>query len=142
LDLSVYLDTSLLVPLFAADALADRAEAWLEAGPGGPVVSDLAEAEFVAAIGAKAGSHILLAAEAQAALDNFPAWTAMACRRVLLAPEDLARATGWMRRFDLNLRTPDALHLALAARLELAVATFDQGMVRAAQALGLPLALP
>ena len=142
MDLSVYLDTSLLVPLFAADALAERAEAWLESGPSGLVVSDLAEAEYVAAIGAKARSRSLSEAEAQAALDNFPSWTAIACRRVLLAPEDLTRATRWMRRFDLNLRTPDALHLALAARLELVVATFDQGMARAARALGLPLALP
>lgn len=142
MDLSVYLDTSLLVPLFAADALADRAEAWLESGPRGLVVSDLAEAEFVAAIGAKARTRSLTEAEARTALDNFPEWVEMACRRVVLAPEDLRQATQWMRRFDLNLRTPDTMHLALAARLNLAIATFDQGMARAAQALGLPLAPP
>ncbi len=47
---------------------------------------------------------------------------------------------GFIRRFDLALRTPDALHIAAAGRLSAKLATFDVKMAAAATALGLEIA--
>jgi predicted nucleic acid-binding protein len=41
-----------------------------------------------------------------------------------------------LRRLDLNLRTPDAIHIAIAQRLGAELATFDVRMAESAEALG------
>lgn len=46
-------------------------------------------------------------------------------------------AQALLRRLDLPLRTPDALNIAMAQRVEAALATFDIQMARAARTLGL-----
>jgi predicted nucleic acid-binding protein len=130
------------VPLFAADALADRAESWLENRPVRVIISDFGQAEFVAALGRKVRSRALTEADAVAAIENFGHWTATSCQRVHVASGDIAQATFWLRQFDLNLRAPDAIHLATAHRLGAELATFDAGMAAAARRLGVVLALP
>lgn len=62
-------------------------------------------------------------------------------RNVELERGDVAIASSFLRRFDLNLRPPDALHIAIAQRLDAELATFDAGMAACAQALGIRLAL-
>jgi uncharacterized protein len=47
-----------------------------------------------------------------------------------------------LRRLDVNLRTPDALHIAIAQRLEATLVTFDWGMAAAARPLGMAVATP
>jgi uncharacterized protein len=130
------------VPLFAADALADRAESWLENHPVRVIISDFGQAEFVAALGRKVRSRALTEAEATTAMENFGQWTATSCQRVHVVSEDIAQATIWLRQFDLNLRAPDAIHLAITRRLGAELATFDVGMAAAARRLGVVLALP
>jgi uncharacterized protein len=49
-------------------------------------------------------------------------------------------AARFLRRLDLNLRAPDALNIAVAQRLGIAIATFDQRMAVAARRLGVPTA--
>jgi predicted nucleic acid-binding protein len=61
-------------------------------------------------------------------------------RRVPVTPADLAQATAWIRRLDLTLRAPDAIHIAAAQRLDASLATFDAGMAGAARRLGLAVA--
>jgi uncharacterized protein len=55
-----------------------------------------------------------------------------------IRPADLVMAARFLRRLDLNLRTPDALNIAVAQRLGIAIATFDQRMAVAARQLGVP----
>jgi predicted nucleic acid-binding protein len=50
---------------------------------------------------------------------------------------DFAGAEGLVRRLDLTLRTPDALHIAIARRAGAALVTFDKAMATVAGALGL-----
>jgi predicted nucleic acid-binding protein len=45
-----------------------------------------------------------------------------------------------LRRLNLRLRAPDAVHLAMAERLGAKIATFDKQMANAANRLGISVA--
>jgi len=50
---------------------------------------------------------------------------------------DILRAEQLIRRLDLTLRTQDAIHIAIALRIDVALATFDRRMAGVARALGI-----
>ncbi len=56
-------------------------------------------------------------------------------RLVPIEGEDYDTAYRWIRREGLNLRTLDALHLAVASREASRILTADKGMAEAATAL-------
>jgi predicted nucleic acid-binding protein len=51
-------------------------------------------------------------------------------------PSDMAAAADYMRGLELNLRTPDALNIAIAQRLSVTLVTFDDKMAVNARMLG------
>ena len=51
-------------------------------------------------------------------------------------PPTWRQRAAFLRRLDLTLRTPDALHIAIAQRLAAELMTFDQKMAASARALG------
>ena len=53
-----------------------------------------------------------------------------------MAPSDVEVADLYVRRFDLMLRMPDALHIAICRRERHVLATLDRRMAEAARALG------
>ena len=55
---------------------------------------------------------------------------------------DIAAADRILRRLDVNLRTPDALHIAIAERIGATLVTFDRQMEAGARALGMAVATP
>lgn len=61
---------------------------------------------------------------------------------MLIVSQDIEHATKFVRRRDLALRTPDAIHIAAAHRLGATLLTLDNGMARAAAALGVPYLNP
>jgi hypothetical protein len=138
--LSTYLDASVVVSLFTDDVLADNAAARVSRASRPIFVSDFGVAEFASGLGLRVRRAILSPALARRACDLLDDWLPASCRLVSVAPADIALATAWLRRFDLNLRAPDAIHLAIAARLGAPVATFDFGMEAAARVLGVALA--
>jgi uncharacterized protein len=54
----------------------------------------------------------------------------------------IAVATTFLRRLDLPLKTPDAIHIAIAQRLGATLVTFDRQMAASARALGTPVETP
>ncbi len=139
-----YLDTSVVVSLLWYDSHTPTAEAIMaelaaQRGPA-PFVSDHAGAEFAATVGRLVRMAAMTKQEATDLFALFDAWIAREVEWVLATPADLARATDWMRRLDLTLRAPDAIHLALAERLGATLVTFDAGMALAARRLGVPVA--
>lgn len=138
--MKAYLDASVLVSLFALDAFSERAESWLRDAAPALVVSDFAAAEVASAMARRVRSQDLTADEARAAFAAFDAWTARETTRVRTAAADIAAAEACLRRLDLTLRTPDALNIAIAQRLDAALATFDAKMSAAARALGVEVA--
>lgn len=126
----------MLVPLFAEDALLDRGRKLIGDAPITPVVSDFAAAEFASSLGRKVRTGHLIAEHAQMAFVAFDAWVARVATRVVMAPSDVAGAQAWLRRLELNLRAPDAIHIAMAQRLGARIATFDRRMATSARSLG------
>ena len=80
--------------------------------------------------------------EARTALFAFDTWLVRLANRTELASEDLMLATSFLRRLDLPLRTLDALHIAVAQRLNATLVAFDQRMIASARAIGMAVAAP
>lgn len=55
---------------------------------------------------------------------------------------DVLQASAFVRQFDLGLRKPDVLHLAVAQRSGLPLLTLDERMVKAGAALGVQTVRP
>jgi predicted nucleic acid-binding protein len=134
---SLYLDASVLVALFTSDALTARADAWLRARQPAVVVSDFAAAEFALAIVRRVRTGELAADDARGVFTTFDDWTARVAGRVETSPADVSTAAAYLRRLDLTLRTPDALNIAIAQRIDVQLLTFDRKMAASASALGL-----
>jgi predicted nucleic acid-binding protein len=137
---SFYLDASVLVALLTPDPLSARAEAFLSTGVQGFFVSDFAAAEFVSVVGRRIRSLEITFPDGRIALANLDAWAARAAQRVDISTADVTVADAYLRRLDLTLVTPDALHIAIAGRLGAPLVTFDRQMAANARTLGLEVA--
>lgn len=138
--MNVYLDASVLVPLVIQEVWTERAEALFGPRKDAIIVSDFAAAEFSAVIARATRDGTLDRRSAQAIYEAFDGWSAGSARRAVTEARDIAEAERLIRRLDLKLRAPDPVHLAVAMRLGLELATFDRRLAEAAGALGLPVA--
>ena len=139
--MSVYLDTSVLVALFTdSDPFTERARAYMASNPDTLTISDFAAAEFASVVARLTRMRRLTKDDANKVFSGFDAWKARAVAMATTTPADIAAATSALRRLDLNLRTPDAINIAIADRLNTTLATFDEGMATAARALGVQVA--
>ncbi|MFN0025194.1 MAG: type II toxin-antitoxin system VapC family toxin [Parvularculaceae bacterium] len=129
----IYLDTSMIVPLFLPEPRSKEAEGLIALRD--VLVSDLAAAEFSSAIAMAVRTGRIQLQAAQGVLTLFDDWTTDHAGAVETQSEDFIEATALIRRFDLALRTPDALHIAIARRLDAKLLTFDSRMAAAALAL-------
>jgi predicted nucleic acid-binding protein len=132
-----YLDTSFLIPLLTAEPASAQATNFALAHPAALVVSNFAAAEFASAVSRLVRMRRMPRHEAQLVLAAFDQWMLSAANDVQLSPVDVALASTFLRRLDLVLRTPDAIHIAIAQRLGATLVTFDQRMASAARVLGL-----
>ena len=135
--MSIYLDASFLIPTLVEEPGSDAVSAYLVAAERELLVSEFAAAEVAAALSRLVRMRLLASADAAARLADFDAWRAAASSPVDVEPTDARLAHAYVRRFDLMLRTPDALHLAIAARLDASIATLDRRLEKAARELGI-----
>ena len=133
--MSVYVDANVLVALFVIDTHNERAEKAVAALRDNLVVSSLSAAEFSSVIARRVRTRDLQAAEARTAFTNFDTWCARYTRRTEIEGSDFATAMGLIRRLDLPLRTPDALHIAVAQRTGCALLTLDAALAKIAALL-------
>lgn len=132
----IYFDASALVSVFLPDAHTGTVEAFLRGDARRIGVSGFAVAEFSAVVSREARTGRLDAGQGARVLHTFDAWLGTSAEAVPLEPDDARVATAFVRRFDLGLRAPDALHLAICKRLNLPLLTFDARQAAAARALG------
>ena len=138
-EVAHYLDASFLVALLVSDPLTSLAAKFAGDSLNSPIVSNLTGAEFASAISRRVRIGEFNLQQARTALSTFDDWME-AKRWVEVQSADFASATSFVRQFDLKLRTPDALHLAVVQRIGATLVTFDVGMTAAARMLFIPVA--
>lgn len=138
--MSVYLDASVLVPLFTTDPFSAEAAKRLARLADQVLVSDFAAAEFASVVARRVRVRDLTSGEARSAFASFDTWTTQRTVNVATTSTDLAACIGYLRRLDLPVRAPDALHLAIASRERAIFLTFDKHLAGAAKKLGLAVA--
>ncbi len=137
-----YLDANFLVALLTPEPFSGRADAFLQTNTELLIVSDFAAAEFSSAVARRVRMREFTLPQARITLAGFDTWLARMADRVELSSAELAVATAFLRRLDLTLRTPDAIHIAIAQRIRATLVTFDQRMSESARALGMAVATP
>jgi predicted nucleic acid-binding protein len=138
--LSIYLDASVLVAMLTPDAMTSRAIALMRGKGLAAVVSDFAVAEVVSAVARQVRTKDTTPEDARAVFFQLDFWVATYAASTETTNADVRSADALMRRLDLPLRTPDALHIAIAERVGATLATFDVKMAAAARVIGLPVA--
>jgi predicted nucleic acid-binding protein len=106
------------------------------------LVSDFASAEFASAVARRVRMQELTPEQGRIALSGFDIWVARMADWIEIGATDVALATTYLRRLDLPLRAPDAIHIAIAQRVDAMLVTFDQRMAASALALGALVATP
>ena len=104
--MSVYLDASVLVPIFMQEQFTARAEQFLRSNPQILMISNFAAAEFASALARRVRTNELLAERARSAFTAFDTWTRSATERIDISAADVLTAEAFIRRLDLPLRTP------------------------------------
>ncbi len=137
----VYLDASVLVALLTDDPLTARTNSFLLAQAPVLVLSDFAAAEFASAVARRVRTGDITIEDARIAFSTLDTWATRSTERIETTTADVRGAEAFLRRLDLNLRTPDALNIAIAQRAGAALATFDARMASAAHALGAEVAM-
>jgi uncharacterized protein len=131
-----YLDTSLVVPYYCPELLSEKAETFIT-GNSPIAVSSLTELEMFSAVSRKVregsldkndGSRILAAFLSH--LDR------QLYTLVPVSERHYKLARDWIGLLSNNLRSLDALHLALASVEDMALVTADQGLAKSANVLG------
>ena len=134
--MSIYLDTSVLIPTLVEEPVSGAVEAYLKTRPE-RLISDFAAAEVASGLSRLVRTSLLTAAEAAVRLADFDAWRAATSSPAELNSADARLAYTYVRRFELMLRAPDALHLAIARRIDATLVTLDRRLARAAREFGI-----
>lgn len=139
--MSAYLDASVLLPTLIAEPATETVYDCL-AGDPNLLVSDFAAAEVASALSRLVRMAVLTDADASARLADFDAWRAAMSAPVDIQASDARLAYAYVRRFDLRLRAPDALHLAIARRLDATLVTLDRRLATAGREMGVAVEVP
>ena len=133
---SAYFDTSVIAPLYRAEPLTARAEALQEQWR--PVISPLTEVELTSTVARWVRTGELSDDQATLVDKAFTEDLRLdAFERTELADRHYWQARSWLQKRTTNLRTLDALHLAIAADNGWPLITADRQLHKAAKSLGL-----
>lgn len=138
--MSFYLDASAIVDFVTPGSFSERVDAFFGTNPDGLMISDFAAAEFAAVIARRVRTGELPTDEARIALADFDGWSGRTTLRIETGPVDVGQAAAYIRRLDLPLRVPDAIHIAITHRWGASLVTFDRAMAAAAHILGVAVA--
>jgi uncharacterized protein len=134
--LTHYLDASVILPMLIKEPASGVVDAFMSNTEQELWVSDLAAAEIASALSRLVRTRSLPAIDAAACLSDFDAWRAAMTTPADIHTADARLAYIYVRRFDLALGAPDALHLAVSHRLGATLVTLDRRMATAARELG------
>lgn len=137
----IYLDTSIVAPLYWAETLSDRIEELVlsetELG-----LSQLVEVELVSALSRRVRMREISQDDATAIVERFQSDIDSGFyTRITLETIHYHLAREWISWFTTPLRTLDALHLAVASQNNIRLVTADAALAASAQFLGVDILL-
>ena len=139
-DQFAYFDTSVIAPLYRPEALTEAAEALQQQYR--PVISLLTEVELATTIARWARTEEMSEEHAALAEKTFADDLRLnVFERTVLDNRHYWQARTWLQKRTTNLRTLDALHLAIAAESDWPMITADKRLHQAATSLGCPAQL-
>ena len=139
--MSVYLDASVILPMIVEEPATAGVDAFFGTETSTPIVSEFAAAEVYSAVSRLSRTGELDLKTALASLADFDAWRAAEAKLIDVEGADVRVAGLMVRRFELKLRAPDALHLAICRRLDALLITRDRRLARAAASLDIEATL-
>jgi len=140
--MSFYLDASAILPTLIEEEASAAIDRFVLACEGEFLVSDFAAAEVASALSRLIRIGEMTSEDASARLADFDAWRAAAASDIDVQPSDIRLANVFVRRFELMLRAPDALHAAICARSGDHLVTLHRRLAHAAEELGIAVVAP
>jgi uncharacterized protein len=138
----IYLDTSAIVPYYVPENLSDLVEQLLQQQGEQPIISQLVEVELFSALSRRVRMGELSQNDARRIGDLFEVHINDGLYRlIVLENQHYCLARNWLARFDLPLRTLDALHLAVSSINNLSLVTADDRLAQSATVLGIDVLL-
>lgn len=135
------MDASVILPTLIPETGSAAVDRFITESGEALVISDFAAAEVASALSRLVRTRALKADDAAARLADFDAWRAAASEGVDLQASDARLAEVFVRRFELMLRAPDALHAAICRRADFLLVTLDRRLAAAADELGVRVRL-
>ena len=135
----VYLDASFLVALLRTEQATAQALRFAGGSIDDLIVSDFAVGEAASAIARLVRMQEIDDIAGLRLLASLDEWTAASVDLVATLDSDIRHAAQLVRRFELRLRMPDAIHLASTVAMRARLATFDQALGVTAKKLGIEL---
>jgi uncharacterized protein len=132
-----YLDASVLVPSIVVEDATGAVGTFLLAKTADLIVSDFAALGVASALSRLVRMGKLASSDAAQRLADFDDWRAGPAGVAELDASDCRLASNFVRRFELKLRVPDALHAAICHRLGFQLVTLDKRLAEAARELGI-----
>ena len=133
----IYADTSVLLAYYRPEAGSKRAQAFFSDLKQPALISSLTEVEFASALARWVRTGEACEADANLIHAAFQADIDGGCYQIMpLAATHYRQAVAWLLARKSPVRALDTLHLACAARHQVAIATFDKLMRTAAMVLG------
>jgi hypothetical protein len=139
--LSGYLDASAILPTLIEEAGSAAVDQFMADYDEPLIISEFAAAEVASALSRLARIGALDPEDAHRRMADFDAWRAAATSDLDIHAVDVRLAHVFVRRFDLMLRAPDALHAAICRREGHLLVTLDRRLAAAATELGVQVRL-
>ncbi len=140
--MSFYLDASAIAPAFILESSSAEIRSFLRSNANSLGLSEFAAAEFTSVLARLVRMGIIQATDARRRLTAFDTWRATATNCIDVIAADARVANEIVRRFDLKLRTPDAVHAAICRRTGATLVTLDHRLADAAGELGIACHIP
>jgi predicted nucleic acid-binding protein len=140
--MSLYLDASVLVPTITEEPSSAAVDAIILANSGELIVSEYAAAEVASALSRLVRMGRLDEPDAKGRLSDFDEWRTSGTDLADFGAHDCRLANRYAHRFELKLRAPDTLHLAICRRLGFQLATLDRRLAAAAREVGVEVLIP
>ena len=130
----------MLMPTIIDEPGSEAVEHFLARVDDGLVISEFAAAEVASGMSRLVRTRLITGDLATRRLAIFDAWRADEAQTIDIEGADVRAASTIVRRFELMLRAPDALHIAVCRRLDARLATLDGRLAGAASKLGVMIA--